>query len=234
MFGNRLISESPFLKHENTIHDFPLWQWLHKCPQVTLEVYPYWEYVGTKWQQNGCASGKSFCWTFNLISMDFCGEFVSFSVYFQARYDFIWDLVQHEGFPVFSESAEVLCYVIGVDWLGGVGVRPKSTAGSCPFLQLSLSISTSLGSLYTKTSFNKLMKKEINCSHFYGKKFESVIIIQLYFRNEKTHLVFVSLWMSDLFKEFSSKHCKRTNTRAKSLQSQTSVLQLSTQPPFCC
>lgn len=211
------------------------------CGSVYINVpRSHWKciLIGSMWAQSDSRMvvrvGNLFAGPLILFQWISVGSLYHFLFIFQARYDFIWDLVQHEGFPVFSESAEVLCYVIGVDWLGGVGVRPKSTAGSCPFLQLSLSISTSLGSLYTKTSFNKLMKKEINCSHFYGKKFESVIIIQLYFRNEKTHLVFVSLWMSDLFKEFSSKHCKRTNTRAKSLQSQTSVLQLSTQPPFCC
>lgn len=111
---------------------------------------------------------------------------------FKAGYSFVslwvltWDLAPNGGFPVLSESAEVLCYVTAMDkvaW-GLVSTIEWALVASLSF---HLGISTFLGSLPIKTTFNKFDAKRNQGSNFYRKKFESGIVRQFYFRNEKTN-----------------------------------------------
>lgn len=87
--------------------------------------------------------------------------------------------------------------------------------------------------LYIEPSSNKSMKKGINCSNFYGRTFESFITKQLYFRNEKTKLVFVCLIINEWFiQRILSKRCGVTNP-GQAFPSQARVFHFTTLPPFC-
>lgn len=99
---------------------------------------------------------------------------------FQAGYSFVslwvltWDLVPDGGFSVFSEYAEVLCYVTAMDWVAW-GLVITIEWALVASLSFHLSISPFLGSLSIKTTFNKLMKKRIKVQTFTGRNMKVIL-----------------------------------------------------------
>lgn len=134
-------SESLYWKHKREsviLHGGSGYRDTPRSAQKCIDIRRIWEQSGSRMntQVGNLFAGCK-------ISLKWISNVSFYFLYnFQAGYSFvslwvlIWDLAQNGGFPVFSDSAEVLCWVTAMDWWPGVGHNNR--VGSCGLPQLSL------------------------------------------------------------------------------------------------